>query len=205
MCRGRYSSHGANVLFLTCLIYMSYSCNDKTDSKGEEVNLLFLPLSPCPLLMLPKRMLAADGKTSITSWTEVSALVMRLMVLYCTVLFQTQYVLSDRKHRFLILKKMKNKSLSAWVLQLFFSITLSNSVLQCIYFLGQEGFLCCLNTAEAQESLVASDSTIHFIFLARNCRLNWELLESQCEDLNLFCATVSISDMAGKCWPLWKH
>lgn len=70
--------------------------------KGEEVNLLFQPLSPCPLLRLPKRMLVANGKTSIISWTEVSTLAMRLMVLYCVVLFQTQYVHSGRRHRFLI-------------------------------------------------------------------------------------------------------
>lgn len=81
--------------------------------KGEEVNLLFRPLSPCPLLRLPKRMLVANGKTSIISCTEVSALAVRLMTSYCVVLFQTQYVHSGRNHGFLILTKMKNKSLAA--------------------------------------------------------------------------------------------
>lgn len=74
----------------------------QTTFKEEEVNVLFQPLSPCPLLRLPKRMLVANGKTSIISWTEVSALAMRLMILYCVVLFQTQYVHSGRRHGLLI-------------------------------------------------------------------------------------------------------
>jgi len=112
-------------------------------------------------------MLVANGKTSIISWTEVSALAMRLMVFYCVVLFQTQYVHSGRRHRFLIQKKMKNKSLAARALQLFFSITFSISVLQCTLLRGGRISLWFKHCDEAQEILVVSDSAISFLLVSK--------------------------------------
>lgn len=135
--------------------------------KGEEVNLLFRPLSPCTLLRLPKRMLVANGKTSIISCTEVSSLAVRLMALHCVVLFQTQYVHSERNHRFLIQTKMKNKSLAAWALQLFCSITFSISALLCTLLRAARislWFKCC---AETQKISAVSDSTIGFVLVGK--------------------------------------
>lgn len=137
--------------------------------EGEEVNLLFRSLRPCPLLRLPKRMLAANGKTSIISWTEVSALAMRLIVLYCVVLFQTQYVHSGRRRRFLIQKKkMKSKSLAAWASQLFFNITFSISVLLCTLLRAGRISLWFKHCAEAREVFFVSDSAIGLCLLGRN-------------------------------------
>lgn len=115
------------------------------------------------------------------------------MALHCVVLFQTQYAHSGRNHRFLIQTKMKNKSLAAWALQLFFSITFSISVLLCTLLRAARISWWFKHCAESQKILVVSDYTVGFVFAGKKIQAGIKVFESHCKTSIGFAVTAKVS------------
>lgn len=100
----RYSSHKRNACFLICLIYMSYPCYNRTDSKGKRL-ICFSDHSVLVLCWACQEDASCQWKdiNYQLHWGQCSSL--RLMALHCVVWFQTQYAHSGRNHRFLMQTK----------------------------------------------------------------------------------------------------